>query len=585
MPDQSSKQSQGPFGLDGWLALLVAILCILVYWPALGGGFVWLDHFEIVQGGMLIETWAELPQRFFDTGNYAGYHRPLYDLMHSLDYALWGQDPFGFHLSSLLLHAINAVLVFLVSRRLGLSPSLRFAIAALWALHPLNSAVAGLIHAKADLLVTCFLLLSGEFFAAGAAAKQSTHRTACLGVGGLAWTAALFTKETAFVLPLLLSLSLPWRDLGAPARRRWAGIVLFLAASAGALLLWRGASVGSFASPLSLTERLATFLHVLRGYISSLGLPTELSIADTTTRWAALPFSDQIAALSTFVLLLLALGTTWKRCPSSRPWVLVFGIFLLPVAQFIPLLHFRAERFLYLPSLGFVGSIVVILSGLSQSYPSLGRWTWTGPLATAATLGLCAYRIHLRLPELQSDESLFRPEITTIPDYREGLGALAADRDRRGDFESATSLHARAIQSDPRRLSYANDATLVVNFSRNLLARREAAQAISLISDFQSSQAGVRPREALLLDYNRGVALHQLGRFEEALPLLEGFATVKQNDASAWFLCGNAARESGQEERAKAAWRRYLQLAPQAPDRAKVQSYLGQGTPEGSNPP
>jgi hypothetical protein len=77
---------------------------------------VWLDHEEIVEGMLIVRSWSEVPSLFLDDRNFAGYHRPFYDLLHSLDRAMWGLDPFGFHLSSLVLHGANVALVLALLR-------------------------------------------------------------------------------------------------------------------------------------------------------------------------------------------------------------------------------------------------------------------------------------------------------------------------------------------------------------------------------------------------------------------------------------------------------------------------------------
>ena len=119
-------------------ALVLAGAIVGLYLPALSHGFVWLDHREIVEGALIVDDLRAIPDLLVHGRDFAGYHRPIYALMHSLDRALWGLEPFGFHLSSLVLHVMNALGVFVLARKLrdGWSVGPRLALAALWALHP-----------------------------------------------------------------------------------------------------------------------------------------------------------------------------------------------------------------------------------------------------------------------------------------------------------------------------------------------------------------------------------------------------------------------------------------------------------------
>ncbi|MFN0060637.1 MAG: hypothetical protein ACKVX7_19455 [Planctomycetota bacterium] len=139
-------------------ALTLVVMIAIPYASGLTNGFVWIDDDEIVQGRLLAKSWADVPALFVEDRNFSGYHRPIYNLIHSLDFAIWKLDPWGYHFSSLVLHLVNAILVFMLLRQCNSTYAVAFASALLWALHPINTAAVGLIHAKADLFVTTSLL-------------------------------------------------------------------------------------------------------------------------------------------------------------------------------------------------------------------------------------------------------------------------------------------------------------------------------------------------------------------------------------------------------------------------------------------
>ena len=97
--------------------LALALLAILPYLPVLSGDFVWDDRFHIV-GNQQIAT---LSAAFASLGSPQGiYHRPLLFLGYAVEKALFGESAFGFHLTNLLLHGLNTVLLFNAGRRTGL---------------------------------------------------------------------------------------------------------------------------------------------------------------------------------------------------------------------------------------------------------------------------------------------------------------------------------------------------------------------------------------------------------------------------------------------------------------------------------
>ena len=94
--EQTSLWASKRFAIVAAVALLVAV----PYLPSLGNGFVWLDHKEITGGMLIADSPQELASMFLrDDRNFAGYHRPFYNLIHSFDVWIWGNETaFGFHL-------------------------------------------------------------------------------------------------------------------------------------------------------------------------------------------------------------------------------------------------------------------------------------------------------------------------------------------------------------------------------------------------------------------------------------------------------------------------------------------------------
>ena len=147
---------------------MLVLVTIALYWPAMRCDFVNYDDQVYVtanvhvQNGLTLEgiSWA-----FFKPEVYFGYWHPLTLLSHMLDCQLFGLNPRGHHLTSVLLHAINTILVFLLLRRLTGALWRSLMVAALFGLHPLHVESVVWVAERKDVLSACFGLLALLFYA------------------------------------------------------------------------------------------------------------------------------------------------------------------------------------------------------------------------------------------------------------------------------------------------------------------------------------------------------------------------------------------------------------------------------------
>jgi hypothetical protein len=199
-----------------------------VYQNALHNPFVYDDFRTVADNGSIVSLRDLSPIVMYDTT------RPLTNVSFALDRAVWGDSPFGFHLTNVFLHVLNVALIFaLVSQLCGdarrkarvavpvLSDAAVATMAALlFAAHPVMTEAVGYISGRADLLCTSLFLLGvlasrRWVFAGGAAAFVAVW---------LLWTSALLSKETAAGLPLVVllygALLAPRRSSDPAARSR-----------------------------------------------------------------------------------------------------------------------------------------------------------------------------------------------------------------------------------------------------------------------------------------------------------------------------------------------------------------------------
>ena len=166
-PEPKAPRGTGAFlagkNLNIVLCVLLATATIALYSPVFGYGFVILDDQEYVTGNPHVQNglaWSTIKWAFTSTET-AAYWHPLTWLSHALDYQLFALDPAGHHFHNVLIHALNAVLLFLllqwVTRRVA--PSLL--VAALFAVHPLNVESVAWVAERKNVLST-LVLFTGD---------------------------------------------------------------------------------------------------------------------------------------------------------------------------------------------------------------------------------------------------------------------------------------------------------------------------------------------------------------------------------------------------------------------------------------
>jgi hypothetical protein len=212
-------------GRAAWQIALVAAVTLAVYWRARAAGFVG-DDFMILHRLRGLEDAADA-LRFF-RGEFFEYYRPLGFVSHALDWAAAGADPRRFHTTNVLLHAVNAVLVWLIARALAPRSLAAPAAALLFAVHPSNHEAVVWISARFDLLATGFALAATWWTVTGAAGAR-------WGAPAL-FFAALLSKESSVALPLMAA---AWAVFGlrASTRQTLAALVPWLAVLACYALL------------------------------------------------------------------------------------------------------------------------------------------------------------------------------------------------------------------------------------------------------------------------------------------------------------------------------------------------------------
>ena len=191
--------------LRQWLPLVCIVLITLaLYFPSLKNGFVNLDDPMLVYENSAVQTLSLKTIGYVFTSYDPELYIPLTFVSYQIEYALFGANPTAFHLTSLLLHLINVVLVFAVLELLLNKRAFALLGALLFAIHPINGEAVLWISARKDLLSTVFFLSAWLAYL-----KLSIGRKRTIIIGVL-FVLALLSKVSAVTLPAILILT-DWR--------------------------------------------------------------------------------------------------------------------------------------------------------------------------------------------------------------------------------------------------------------------------------------------------------------------------------------------------------------------------------------
>ncbi len=365
--------SETPTGL-WWRAGLVAFAGLLTYWNSFTGSFVLDDVGAIVENRHIREWWRLggllMPERELPVAG-----RPLVNVSFAVNYALGGLDVRGYHAWNVAVHLGCALLVFGVVRRtlhfgsldswLGRrSVDLAFAVALLWALHPLNTEAVDYLTQRTETMMGLFYLLTMYASIRAAASANWKWWPAVAVASCLAGMACKESMVTAPALVVLYDRVFIFKSLKEAIRARWrlygglaaTWIVLGLLLASGPRIHSAGFSTG--VSPwtylLNQTVMLARYLRLAvwpNSLVVNYGWPVPLTLADVVPQ-----------ALMVMTLLGATIAALIRRPPLGFLGASFF-ITLAPTSSVVPIAtEVGAERRMYLPLIPLV--VLAVVSGV-----------------------------------------------------------------------------------------------------------------------------------------------------------------------------------------------------------------------------
>ena len=480
------------------MALVAGLTCLLVYLRALTCGFVSLDDPEYVLNNAAIRhfDWNLVVTSF--TGATAGFWMPLTWISLALDHQIWRLNPLGYHLTNILLHAINAGMVVLIADRLCrglfaeewertgrayLYPGMLLLAGLLFGIHPLRVESVAWVTERKDVLnglfslgsILCYLRYVQQQEATGAGGAPRRWYFFSFALFGL----SLLAKSVSVVLPAMFLVA-DWYPLGRLRQERLGTLVaeklpfLFLSGAMSVATLYFTAQSRFLVSyeDFPLGQRLLVSGNAVFEYCRLLLVPVGIS------PFHVIPDPIPTAyAVTTGLVAVICVGVAAAR--KSR-WVPAAWLaFLLPL---LPVLAFFqngdqsfASRFTYLPS---------VAPGIAVA-----------ALAAAAVARGNGFLLRRGVPALTALLLLFHAGMT----YR-----------LIGVWQDTGTVWSRAIDLEPQ----------AILFKERGIYHHGAGRYDAAVADYTEAlgraTAGLQPYLYNLYAY-RGEALRAAGRYEEAV--------------------------------------------------------------------
>jgi hypothetical protein len=415
---------------------------LLAYSNSFRAGFA-LDNAVVVLQDSRIRAATPENLHLILTGEYwyhqmtTGLYRPLTTFSYLWNYATFGNGPHpaGYHWVNFALHAVNIALVYLlgllVFQQTKLKERFAFALAAVWAVHPVLTESVTNIVGRADLLAG-FGVLAGLLCHVQGGAAFRWRKLAWLAGLALAAAIGLFSKESAVVLLAAmviydLAFRQTWRARAAGYQALAMSFLVFFYVRGQVLAKLPSALVPFGDNPLVgagfWTARL-TAIKVIGKYLWLLLWPSRLSCdysynqipLSTWGDWKALAAMAACAALAAVAIV------CYRRSKPVFFFIAFFFATLAPTSNMVILIGtIMAERFLYLPSIGFAGCLVVTVYAVCRRFPRVA------PAALALVSVAFAARTYTRNFDWLDDLSLWNSAVKVCPDSYKVHISLATD--------------------------------------------------------------------------------------------------------------------------------------------------------------
>lgn len=442
-----------------WAILFIAVFSILIYANTLQNGFLYDDAYTVVNN-RFIKSLNNLPKLltkdYFILSSETTY-RPMVTLTYFIDYVVYGLRPWGFHLTNILLHVTNGVLLYTFLALLLKGTIKPFIISILFVANPVLTEAVNAISFREDLL--CFLFYIAALILYLQSRSNSLNTTRAYFLSCLFYFLALLSKEMALTLPLVVC-CYEWIHRG---NKNWLQSILLSSRNAVYLiitLLYIYLRFSIFHSPVEgaipqwdIVDRLLTLPLLIINFLKLTLFPVSLSVVYKPSPVDS-PLSTAFILSFIAILSLVCLAFLIKR----KEKVVTFGILfflltLLPVYNIIPIVHPLAERYLYIPSLGFAIVAGMIINVIAETQKSRLQ-NFQAVAVFVLIIATYSLGVVTRNTVWRDGYSLWSDAVRKMPESSSSHNDLANAYLEKGKFDDAIREYRAALRLKPNFSAY-----------------------------------------------------------------------------------------------------------------------------------
>ncbi|MDO8367171.1 MAG: tetratricopeptide repeat protein [Saprospiraceae bacterium] len=528
---------------------MIALVAFAVYGASVSNDFVFFDDDKAILYNKALQN----PSlgKFF-SGENLGMYAPLSWIAYWIGQGISGKEAWGYHLLGLILHALNAAMVFSFLKRLTGRDWVAFFAAILFAVHPIQVEAVSWAAALSTVLFSTFYL--GSLLAY--LQWRQTEKILWMGVSLLAFLAACLSKSAAVTLPLVLmavdyyleksarsSIQIPLMRM-LVSKLPFFAVALIFGLYTFSTREMEGHNNDASSAVFSMGDRFFMVCQTILFYPFKLLFPLGFSVSYPFVKmdgaWSWEYYAAPIALLALSVLV-------WKKGRNHPDILLGLALYLLPLTVMLPFrtvgsFELRSDRYVYLSSIGVFFLLGILLEKLKPEARNI-------VLLLATTLfGFLAFR---QTSVWSDGVKLFEHCTDKTPESSLCQCNLAYNQLISNDFLGAAEHYSESLKYDPGTVEAFNGR------GQAYFQLRKYPEALA---DFTAAiQAGIVTPKLFL---NKGKCLVILNRATEAVPDLNRSIELEPKSPEAFYFRGVAHEKGGNIPNALADYGQAIQLNP-----------------------
>lgn len=527
------------------------LLSLIVYANSLKNGFVWDDR-AFIENSAFIKDWRNITKIF--TPSYLSLswktldvNRPFMVVSLMFDYRIWGLNPFGYHLTNILLHLANISLLYTLLKRLSINSVPARIGTLLFALHPIQSEVVNGINFREDLLIAFFLMLAAIFLIKFLTSHQSKHYIISL----ISFTMAALSKETAIAFLPLIFTYLYFFDKRISRRHCIGYIAVLLTYLIFLSVVYSHSDLPAKVKEInSCWSILLSTIRAISYYICMALFPINLSVAHNFSISGHIASADYLAFGALLTFSMYTLKTLRNNKPATLFLAFCFLMTLLPSIAVVYSYRLLIERFIYVPMIGFCGIVGMLSERLiAKRYGAIIITLFV--ILTINTIN--RNRVWENNSTLWSDAVKKSPH-SGLAHYNLGSAFL-----EKGVYEGALSEFLESIKTRPDGEAYYGIGSIY-------LYKKEYNSSIYYLTASVKAGGAVERPEI----YNKlGYAYAITGMYKEAIQAWSDYITLGHGNAETYTNLGSAYAKLSMREKAIEAYLKALKIDPNYIDALK----------------